>query len=110
MKCVNEEGLAVTHANVPPGETPHDAGKPQFRHNFVEKIVAECSSVKQAIALVQAYSLPPTPHGAHVHLMLADSGGDSAIVEWAGGEAKVIRRSGTTQMMTNTLLSTPSPA
>ena len=110
MKCMNDQGLAMTHANVPSSATPYDPDKPQFRHNFLEKIVAECANVKQAIALVRAYTLPPEPHGAHVHLMLADASGDSAIVEWAGGEVQVIRRSGSTQIMTNTLISKPSPA
>ena len=108
MKCMNDQGLAITHANVPVSGTPYDADKPQFRRNFMEKIVAECATVKQAIALVRAYSLPPGPHGAHVHLMLADPSGDSAILEWADGEVKVIPRSGATQIMTNTLLSKPT--
>lgn len=108
MKCVNEKGLAITHANVPHSETPYNPDKPQFQHNFLEKIVAECASVKQAVAMVRAYSLPPGPHGAHVHLLLADPTGDSAILEWVEGEVKVIRRSGPTQIMTNTLISKPS--
>ncbi len=61
MKCVNEKGLAITHANVPNIETPYDPDKPEFQHNFLEKIVAECATVKQAITLVRAYSLPPDP-------------------------------------------------
>jgi len=109
MKCVNEMGLAITHANVPKSDTPYDPDKPQFQHNFLEKIVSECTTVKQAVSLVRAYSLPPGPHGAHVHLMLADATGDTAIVEWAEGEVKVIPRSGPTQIMTNTLISKPSP-
>jgi choloylglycine hydrolase len=109
MKCMNDQGLAMTHAVVPRSETPYDPDKPQFQHNFLEKIVAECATVRQGIALLRAYSLPRGPHGAHVHLMLADSSGDSAIVEWADGEVKVIPRAGSSQIMTNTLLSKPSP-
>ena len=41
-------------------ETPYDPDKPEFAHNFLEKIVAECTTVKQAVALLRAYSLPPT--------------------------------------------------
>jgi hypothetical protein len=109
MKCVNEKGLAITHANVPRTDTPYDPDKPQLQHNFLEKIVAECATVKQAVAMLRAYSMPPNPHAAHVHLMLIDPSGDSAIVEWVDGEVKAIPRSGPWQIMTNTLISKPSP-
>jgi len=42
--------------------------------------------------------------------MLVDATGDSAFLEWADGEVKVIRSSGPTQIMTNTLISKPSPS
>ena len=109
MTCVNDQGLAITHANVPKGPTPYDPDKPQFRHNFLEKIVAESATVKQAVAMIRAYSLP-AEHGAFVHLMLADSGGDSVVIEWADGELKVLPRRGATQFMTNFLLSKPETA
>ncbi len=108
MKCVNEKGLAITHANVPETDTPYDPDKPELQHNFLEKIAAECATVKQAIAVLRAYSLPPAPHFGHIHLMLADATGDTAIVEWADGEVKVVRRSGATQIMTNSLICKPS--
>ncbi len=107
MKCMNDQGLAISHAVVPAGKTPFDPDKPQFRHNFLEKIVAECATVKQAIAMVQAYSLPPQ-HGAFVHLMMADKSGDAAVIEWIEDEVKVIRRTGPTLFMTNSFLSKPS--
>ncbi len=105
MKCVNDEGLAITHANVPRSQTPYDQDKPQFRHDFLQKIVSECTTVKQAISMIKAYSLPPGEHGAHVHLMLADPSGDAAVVEWEDGAVKVTRRQGSTLLMTNSLLS-----
>lgn len=109
MKCMNDQGLVVTHANVPASQTPYDPDKPQFRHNFLEKIVSECATVKQAVAMVQAYTLPQE-HNAHIHLMLADAAGDAAIIEWADSEVKVIRRAGPTLFMTNSLLSKPGTA
>ena len=109
MKCMNEEGLVVTHALVPRSQTPYDPDKPHFRHNFLEKIVSECATVKQAVSMVQAYTLP-REHNAFVHLMLADVTGDSAVIEWVDGEVKVLRRAGPTQFMTNHLLSKPETA
>ncbi len=109
MKCMNDQGLALTHAVVPASRTPYDPDKPHFRHNFLEKIVSECATVKQALAMIRAYTLPQD-HNAHVHLMLADTSGDSAVIEWADGEVKVIPRRGPTQLMTNFLLSQPETA
>ncbi len=109
MKCMNESGFAITHAVVPRTVTPFDADKPQFRHNFLDKIAAECENVKQAIAMIQAYTLP-REHGAYVHLMMADASGDSAIVEWVDGELRIIRRTGAVQFMTNHFLSKPETA
>lgn len=109
MKCINERGLAITHAVVPSGDTAHDPDKPQFTHNFLEKIVAECATVKQAISMARAYTFPPE-HSASIHLMLADPSGDAAVIEWVAGQVQVLRRSGPTQIMTNSLLSKPSAA
>ena len=36
--CLNDRGLAVTHANTPPGGLPHDPDKPHLKHNFIEKV------------------------------------------------------------------------
>lgn len=109
FKCINDSGLVITHANVPAARTPYDPDKPQFRHNFLEKIAAECATVKQAIAMVQAYSLPEE-HNAFIHLMVADASGDSAVIEWVDGGVKVLRREGPVQFMTNHLLSKPETA
>jgi len=109
MKCMNDQGLAITHAVVPASRTPYDPDKPHFRHNFLEKIVSECATVKQAVAMVRAYTLPQE-HNANVHLMLADASGDAAVVEWVDGEVKVIPRSGPVLFMTNFVLSKPETA
>lgn len=110
MKCMNDQGLAITHANVPKSRTPYDPDKPQFRHNFLEKIVSECVNVRQAVSMIRAYSLPPGEHGAHIHLMLADSSGDAAVLEWVDNEVKVIPRTGPALLMTNYVLSRPETA
>jgi hypothetical protein len=107
--CLNDRGLAITHANTPPGNNPHDPDKPQFRHNMLEKIVAETATVKQALAMARAYTFPPQ-HEAGMHMMLADATGDVAVVEWVAGEMKVIQREGPALLMTNSLLSKPETA
>lgn len=104
--CINDRGLAISHANTPPADYPHDPDKPQFRHNLFETIVAEAATVKQALAMVHTYTWPPD-HKAGMHMMLVDPSGDTAVVEWVQGEVKVIRREGPALLMTNSLLSRP---
>lgn len=107
--CLNDQGLAVTHANTPDGHNPHDPDKPQFKHNLIEKIVAEAQTVKQAIAMVSAFTWPPG-HEKGMHVMFADKSGDAAVIEWVDREMKVIRREGPALFMTNSLLSKPEAA
>jgi hypothetical protein len=107
--CLNDQGLAITHANTPPAGNPQDPDKPQFGHNMFEKIVADAATVKQALAMVHAYTFPPG-HEAGMHMMLADASGDVAVVEWVDGEVKVILREGAALLMTNSLLSKPGTA
>lgn len=109
MRCMNDQGLALMHANTPRTQTPYDPDKPHFRHNFLEKIISECATVKQAIAMISAYTLP-AEHGAFIHVLLADSSGNGAIVEWVDNELKILRPGGSVQFMTNHLLSKPETA
>jgi hypothetical protein len=107
--CMNDQGVAVSWANTPPGDNAHDPDKPQFRHNFVEKLLSEAASVKQAVALAAAYAFP-SQHEAGIHVMFVDKSGDAAVIEWVRGEMKVIRRDGPALLMTNSLLSRPETA
>jgi hypothetical protein len=107
--CLNDRGLAVTHANAPAGHTSFDPDKPQIQHNFIEKIASETATVKQAIAMARAYSAPPDMK-VWMHIMVADRSGDAAVIEWVNGEVKVIQRQGPTLFMTNSLLSLPDTA
>jgi hypothetical protein len=91
---------------VPETKTPYDPDKPHFRYNFFEKIISEAASVKQAISMVRAYTLPEQ-QAVNVHIMVADSTGDSAVIEWVDNEVRVLRREGTYQVMTNSFLSKP---
>lgn len=109
LRCMNDQGVALTMASVPHGRTPYDPSKPHFRHNFLEKIASEAATVKQAVSMVRAYTLPEE-HGVNVHIMAADRSGDSAVIEWVDDEVRVIRRDGTFQVMTNSLLSKPDPS
>jgi hypothetical protein len=107
--CMNDQGLAIAHANAPEGNNSHDPDKPQIKHNFDELVVSQAATVKQAVTLIRSYTFPPGFESGF-HLMLADAGGDAAIVEWVEGEMKVIRRDGPTLLMANSLISKPETA
>ena len=102
LRCMNDQGLALTMASVPHDKIPNDPDKPMFRHNFLEKIAADSATVKQVVSMVRSYSLSQE---VNVHIMVADRTGDSAVIEWADNEVRVLPRSGGFQVMTNSFLS-----
>jgi choloylglycine hydrolase len=104
---MNEEGLFFDFAACPRTDTPYDPDKPHFRYNFGEKILAECSTVKQAIRMFQAYTLPEQ-HGVFGHFLIADATGDSAVIEQVEGKLTIIARDKDFQVATNFYLSKPS--
>jgi hypothetical protein len=108
LRCMNDQGVALTAASVAETKTPYDPDKPHFRYNFIERIVAEAASVKQVLAMVKAYTLPEQ-HGVNVHIMVADRTGASAVIEWVDDELRIVPREGPFQVMTNYFLSKPDP-
>lgn len=88
---MNESGLFLDFAACPRSTTPYDPGKPMFRYNLGEHILANCENVRQALAMVRSHSLPPE-HGIFGHFLLADAGGDAAVVEWVEGELRIIEK------------------
>jgi hypothetical protein len=109
LRCMNDQGVALTMASVPETKTPYDPAKPHFRHNFLERIASEAENVNQVVSMVRAYTLPEQ-HGAYVHMMVADRSGDSAVIEWVDNEVRVLRRDGAFQVMTNSFLSKVDPS
>ncbi len=104
---MNEEGLFLDFAACPRTDTAYDPDKPHFRYNFGEKILAECSTVKQAVRMFQAYTMPER-HGVFGHFLIADATGDSAVIEQVEGKLTIISREPDFQVATNFYLSKPS--
>ena len=107
LRCMNDQGVALTLASVPETQVPYDPAKPHFRHNFLEKIASEAENVEQVVSMVRAYTLPTQP--VNLHIMAADRSGDSVVIEWFENELRVLRRDGAFQVMTNSFLSKPDP-
>jgi hypothetical protein len=98
---MNDQGLFMDWAVTP------NAGKksnnPPFEGNIVERVLANCSTVEEAVVLFQKYAYP----GNDAHFLIADRAGSSVVGEWIDGEFKAVRKSGPYQLITNFLLSDP---
>jgi hypothetical protein len=69
-------------------------GNPQI----CETMLATCSSIDEAINLFQTINVPDLEQS---HLMVVDSTGASAIIEWGNNDVAVIYRNGDYQVCTN---------
>lgn len=99
---MNDQGLFIDGAVTPEAGKP-ESGKPSLQGNLAERVLANCASVEQAVALFQKY----TYTGNSGHFLIADKSGNSVICEWVDGEFKPVRKTGRYQLITNFLLSDP---
>jgi hypothetical protein len=97
---MNEHGLAVGMAAISHAEPPHDPNKVTIGEiQAIRLLLDRARNVEEAIALLEAYNIemedPP------IHYLVADRSGASAIIEFVGGEMKVIRAVEPWQVITN---------
>lgn len=99
---INESGLVMGLANVTPQPYAPDPSKPTIHFClWVRKVLDECRTVEEAVALTMRYNIQSSRSTLDVHAMVADASGHSLILEPAQGEMKVIRGQGPFQVMTN---------
>jgi penicillin V acylase-like amidase (Ntn superfamily) len=99
---MNDQGLFIDWA-VTPSAGKSKPDKPPFEGNIVERVLANCATVEEAVALFQKYAYP----GNDAHFLIADRAGSSVVGEWIDGQFKPVRKSGPYQLITNFLLSDP---
>jgi hypothetical protein len=99
---MNDQGLFMDWA-VTPNAGTNKSDKPSFEGNIVERVLANCTTVEEAVALFQKYAYP----GNDAHFLIADRAGSSVVGEWIDGRFKPVRKSGPYQLITNFLLSDP---
>jgi hypothetical protein len=109
---VNENGLVMGLANVTGQRYVPDPAKETIHFClWVRKVLDECRTVDEAIALTMRYNIQSRGSTLDVHAMVADAAGNSIILEPAEGEMKVIRGQGPFQVMTNSpVYEVPLPA
>ena len=106
---MNETGLSVGMAAVPSGSDGSDITKPMMGSlGIMREILDFASTVDEAVAIMESYRIE-FGGGPPVHYLIADSQGNSVIVEYGSGKMQVIERSANWQAMTNFLLESSGP-
>ena len=91
---MNQKGLFFDAFALKPKTVENPEAKPRYKGNLIKEVMATCGTVKEALALIDRYSLD---FMNHFQLFIADATGDAAIVE---GNA-VVRKQGAYQVVTN---------
>jgi hypothetical protein len=91
---MNDQGLFIDGFATPTLETNPSKQKLIFRDNFLDKFMAECSSVAEVIELTNKYNLE---FMLGFQLLIVDKTGDSAIIE----RDQIIRKKKSYQVVTN---------
>jgi len=88
---MNEAGLAIAMAAVPPGQVPTDPEKDNIGSlGIIRAMLDQAGSVGEAIELFDNYNID-FEGGPPLHYLMADARGDSALVEHYEGEIHVVR-------------------
>jgi len=100
---MNERGLAVGMAAVPPGNMRSDPNKETVDSlMIIRKMLDGASNVDEAVAIMQSYNVE-MGGGPPLHYLIADSSGRSVLVEFYQGETVVIPNETPWHLATNFL-------
>ncbi len=100
---MNERGLAVGMAAVPPGGMRPDPNKETIGSlGVIRKMLDHASNVNEAVAIMQSYNID-FGGGPPIHYLIADSSGRSVLVEFYQGEMVVIPNEAPWHLATNFL-------
>lgn len=97
---MNRFGVAVADMSVDGVEPPYDPAKPNVIHSTAMRLVLDyAKTTDDAIDILKEYNI----HFVETtcHLMIADAAGQSAVVEFVGGDMKVTRAAESWQVCTN---------
>ena len=103
---MNECGLCFDKCALLPErviEFPED--KPFYEGNFWDFVLQSCATVDEAVNLIKQYNIESLNRN---HVMLVDSSGNSAVIEWGPDSLAIIYKTGDYQVVTNFMLSDPN--
>ena len=87
---MNEKGLVVGMAAVPPGNMSPDPGKPSIDSlTVIREMLDRAATVDQAVAIMQSYNVD-MGGGPPIHYLIADATGHAVLVEYYQGQMVVI--------------------
>jgi len=100
---MNERGLAIGMAAVPPGEMQPDPNKKTTDQlGIMREILDHAGTVDEAVDILGSFNVDMG--SVPVHYLIASSAGDSALVEFYQGEMLVFRNEDPWQLATNFLI------
>jgi hypothetical protein len=100
---MNEAGLAIGMAAVPPGNVPDDPAKATLGSLGVIRAVLDgAANVDEALEIIQSYNVD-FEGGPPVHYLIADAQGNAALLEHYAGEIHVLRNQDNWHQATNFL-------
>lgn len=101
---MNEAGLAVGMAAVPPGNMEVDPAKETIDSLMViRKILDGAATIDEAVQIIQSYNIDMV--GTPVHYLISEKSGRSALIEFSKGEIIVMPNEYPWQIATNFLMS-----
>jgi hypothetical protein len=100
---MNEMGLAIGMAAVPPGGMEEDPDKETIDSLMViRKILDGAATIDEAVEIMRSYNIDMV--GTPVHYLISEQSGQSALIEFSKGEIIVLPNEYPWQMATNFLV------
>ena len=100
---MNSHGLALVTFTASGTEVETDGKKiPLCYYSLYRAIIDRCKTVSEALDFLTRYTMSPADNVSH--FQIADSSGDSVIIEYVGGEMKVLRSEKPYQICSNFLI------
>jgi hypothetical protein len=105
---LNEAGLAIGMAAVPPGNVPADPNKTTLGSlGVIRAVLDQAASVDEALQILQSYNID-FEGGPSIHYLIADRQGQAALLEHQGSEVHILRNDKSWHQATNFLNSAVS--
>lgn len=95
---LNDQGLFIDANALGPTGWRAGEGKPNFRGEIMDRILATCATIEDAIAFFEKYNVPSL---RRARFPIADKTGASMVVEWAEGKVQYVKKTETYQIATN---------
>jgi hypothetical protein len=100
---MNERGLVIGMAAVPPGQMRPSPDKPTLGSlGVIRRMLDRASTVDEAVTIMQSYNIDLTG-GPPIHYLIADRSGRAALVEFYQGKLVIIPNESPWHLATNFL-------